>query len=79
MLCRPAHVSIMSQGRENSSAAKEDRLKYVKFNWKGPALYRASRSTTQSFLGGQTIVTYIFEDFESPSKKFLATPLYTQT
>ena len=30
-----AHVSIKSQGRENSFLAKKDRLEYMKFHWKG--------------------------------------------
>ena len=32
VLCRPAHISIKSEGRDSSSAAKKDRLEYVKFS-----------------------------------------------
>ena len=61
--------------RENSSAAKKDRLEYVKSHWKGSNIYRFSRSVTQNFLHLSTMVTDISADFEPPSKKFLATPL----
>ena len=62
-------------GRENSSAAKKDRLGYVKSHWKGSEFYRFSRSVTQIFLHQSIIVADISEDFEPPSKKFPATPL----
>ena len=29
VLCRPAHISIKSEGRENSSVAKKDSLEYA--------------------------------------------------
>ena len=69
--------SCLSQelSRENSSAAKKDRLEYVKSHWKGSNIYRFSRSVTQNFLHLSTMVTDISADFEPPSKKFLATPL----
>ena len=75
VLCRPAQVSTKSLGRENISAARKDRLEYVESHWKGSKIYRFSRSTTQNFLCRPTIMAYIFEDFEAPSKKILATPL----
>ena len=74
VLCRPARISIKSEGRESSSAAKKDRLEYVKSSWKGSKIYRFSRSATQNFIRRPTIVADIFEDFEPPSKKFIATP-----
>ena len=45
-------------------------------HWKKSEIYRFSRFATQSFLRRPTMVANIFEDFEPPSKKFLATPLY---
>ena len=72
MLCHLAHVLIKSESRENSSGdKKKDRLEYVKFHWKGSRIYRCSNSTSQKILCRQTI----FEDFEPPFKKFLATSL----
>ena len=47
----------------------------MKSLWKGSEIYRFSRSATQNFLGRPTMVTDISQDFELPSKKFLATPL----
>ena len=75
VLCRPAHVSIKSKSRENSSAGKKDRLDYVKFRWKGSRMYRSSRSTTWNFFCQPTMMADIFEDFEAPFKKSLATPM----
>ena len=75
MLCRPAHISITIEGRKNSSAAKKDRLEWVKSRWKRSEIYLFSRSLTQNFLHWPNMVTDIFEDFELPSKNFLATPL----
>ena len=66
---RPAHVSIKIEVRENSSAAKEDKLEYMKCYWKGPKLYRFSRYATQNFLRRPTMVAVIFKDFKPPSKK----------
>ena len=75
VLCSLAHVSIKSSVRENSSDAKKDRLEYVKSYWKVFEIYRFSRSGTQNVLCWPTMVANIFEHFEPPSKKFLATPL----
>ena len=75
VLCRPARISIKSEGRESSSAAKKDRLEYVKSSWKGSEIYRFSCLATQNFIPRSTMVADIFEEFEPPSKKFLATPL----
>ena len=72
---RPAHVSIMRKVGINSSAAKKDRLEFMKSHWKRSEIYRLSRSTTQNFLCRPTMVADISEYFESPSKKFLATSL----
>ena len=47
----------------------------MKSHWKGSEIYRFSRSVTRNFLCRSTMVADIFEDFEPPSKKFLATPL----
>ena len=58
-----------------SSVTKKDILKYLQSHWKESQFYRFSRSTTQNFLRRSTMLVNIFEDFESPSKKFLATPL----
>ena len=55
--------------------AKKDRLEYVKSHWKGSEIYRFSRFVTRNFLCQSTMVADIFEDFEPPCKKFLATPL----
>ena len=57
--------------------AKKDRLEYVKSYWKGSEIYCFSRSVTRNFLCRSTMVVDISEDFEPPSKKFLATPLQT--
>ena len=46
----------------------------MKSHWKGFKTYRFSRSTTQNFLSWSTTVAGIFEDFELPSKRVLATP-----
>ena len=54
---------------------KKDRLQYVKSHWKVSKIYRFSRPTTENFLHQATMVADIFEDFELPPKKFLATPL----
>ena len=61
--------------REHSSAAKKYRLEYLKSHCKGSEIYHSSRSTTQIFLPQPTVVADIFEDFEPPSKKYLATTL----
>ena len=74
VLCHPSHVSIKSQVRGNSSAAKRDKLQYVKCHWKESEIYRFSRSATQNFHPWPTMVANIFEDSEAPSKKFLPTP-----
>ena len=55
--------------------AKKDRLEYAKSHWKGFEIYRYSRSVAQNFFCRSTMVADIFEDFEPPSEKFLATPL----
>ena len=78
VLCRPARISIKSEGRESSSAAKKDRLEYVKSSWKGSEIYRFSCSAAQNFILQPTMVANIFEEFEPPSKKFLATPLHVE-
>ena len=75
MLCRPAHFSSKSWGRKNSFVAKKDGLEYVKSHWKESEIYSFSCSVTRNFLCRSTMVANIFEDFEPPSKKFLATPL----
>ena len=62
-------------GKENRSAAKKDRLEYVKSHWKVSQIYRFSRRATQIFVRRPTIVADIFDNFEPPSNKFLATPL----
>ena len=54
---------------------KKDRLQYVKSHWKGSEIYRFGHYSTQNFIRRPTMVADIFEDFEPPSKKFLATPL----
>ena len=54
---------------------KKDRV--VKSIWKGSEIYRFNRSLTQNFLRRLTSVADIFEDFERPSKDFLATPLHS--
>ena len=54
---------------------KKDRSRYVKSHRTGSEIYSFSRSATQNFLHRSTMVADIFEDFEPPSKKFLATPL----
>ena len=53
---------------------KKDMLEYLKSHWKGSKIYRFSHSTTQNFLHQPTMVADIFENFELPSKKFLAMP-----
>ena len=62
-------------GKENRSAAKKDRLEYVKSHWKVSQMYRFSRRATQIFVRRPTIVADISDNFEPPSNKFLATPL----
>ena len=61
--------SCLNQGRENSFV-RACRLECVKSLWKASEISLFSRSATQP-----TMVANIFEDFESASKKFLATPL----
>ena len=75
VLCFHAHISIKSEGRDSSSATKKDRLEYVKSVWKGSEIYCFRCSTTQNFIPLPTLATDIFEEFESPSKDFLAMPL----
>ena len=75
VLCCPAHISIKSEGRESSSAAKKDSLEYVKSSRKGSEIYRFSRFATQNVIPRSAMVGDIFKDFEPPSKKFLAMPL----
>ena len=75
MSYRPARISIKSQGRKNSSAAKNDRLELVISHWKKSEIYRFFRFLTPNFLFRPTIVAEIFEDFEPPSKNFLAMSL----
>ena len=55
--------------------AKNDRLEYVKSHWKRSEPYRFSRFAIQNFLQRPTLVPDVSEDFETPSKKFLATSL----
>ena len=62
-------------GKENRSAAKKDRLEYVKSRWKVSQIYRFSRRATQIFVRRPIIVADISDNFEPPSNKFLATPL----
>ena len=50
-------------------------IEHLKSHWKGSDIYRLNFSTTPNFLHRPTMVTNIFEDFEPPSKKFLATSL----
>ena len=47
---------------------------FVKSYWKGTKIYRFSRYITQNCLRRQPVAN-IFEEFEAPSKNFLATPL----
>ena len=75
VLCHPAHISIKSECRESSSVANKDRLEYLKSSWKESEIYRFSCSATQNFIPRSAMVADIFEEFEPPSKKFLATPL----
>ena len=65
---------MKSEGRESSSAAKNDSLEYVKSSRKGHKIYCFSRFATQNFILWLTMVDDIFKDFEWPSEKFLATP-----
>ena len=44
--------------------------------WKGPEIYRFSRSATQNFLRWPTMVTDTLKDFESPSKLPSYAPAY---
>ena len=75
VLCRPANISLKSEGKERSSADKKDRLVYAKSSWKGSEIYRFSCSASQNFIPLPTMGADILYDFEPPSKKFLATPL----
>ena len=61
--------------KKNSSETKKDTIEYLKSHSKRYEIYRLSGSTTPNFLRWPTMVTDIFENFEPPSKKFLATPL----
>ena len=47
----------------------------MKSSWKWFEIYHFSRSATQHFVHKRTMVANIFEEFELPPKKFLATPL----
>ena len=47
----------------------------MKSHWKRSEINRFSHSASPNFLRQLTMVADIFEDFEPPSKKFLATPL----
>ena len=51
------------------------RLKNVKSSWKGFEIYCFSCFPIQNFIPRSTMVADIFEEFEPPSKNFLATPL----
>ena len=73
VLCRPADISLRSEGKESSSADKKDRLVYAKSSWKGSEIYRFSCSASQNSIPRPTMVADILYDFEPPSKKFLAT------
>ena len=75
VLQRSAYISIKTEGRESSSAVKKDTLEYMKSSWKGSEIYRFSRFVTQNFISRSATVADISEDFEPPSKIFLATPL----
>ena len=61
--------------KKNSSETKKDTIEYLKSYSKGSEIYRLSCFTTPNFLRRSTMVTDNFEDFEPPSKKFLATSL----
>ena len=75
VLCRPAHISIKTVGRDSSFAAKKDRLEYVKSSRKRSQIYRFSCSATQNFITRPAMVADIFEEFEPSFKKFLTAPL----
>ena len=61
--------------QKNFSETKKDTIEYLKSHSKGFEIYRLSCSTTPNFLRRPTMVADIFEDFEPPSKEFLATSL----
>ena len=61
--------------QKNVSETKKDTIEYLKPHSKGFEIYRLSCSTTQNFLRRPTMWADIFEDFQPPSKKFLATLL----
>ena len=71
----PSYYLNQDLGRENSSVSKKDVLDYKKSHWKGSKIYQFSHSATQIFLCCPTMVVEISEDFEPPSKKFLAMSL----
>ena len=75
-LCCPAHISVnVKLGRTVLQLKKTAQIEYMKLYWKGPEIYRFSRSATQNFLRWPAMVTEIFKDFEPPSKKFLTMSL----
>ena len=70
-------VLLMSQSRVKvKRTVLQLKKRYVECHLKESQIYRFSRLTTQNFLRrSPTMVADIFEDFEAPSKKFLATLL----
>ena len=65
--------------KKNISGTKKVTIEYLKSHSKESEIYRLSCSTIPNFLRRPTMVTDIFEDFEPPSKKFLATPMFIDT
>ena len=61
--------------KKNSSETKKETIEYLKSHSRGSEIYRLSCFTTPNFLRRLTMVTDIFENFDPPSKKFLAMPL----
>ena len=61
--------------QKNNSETKKDTIQYLKSHSKGSEIYRLRCFTNPNFFPRPAMVTIIFEDFEPPSKKFLATHL----
>ena len=66
--------------QKNISGTKKVTIEYLKSHSKESEIYRLSCSTIPpTFLRRPPMVTDIFEDFEPPSKKFLARPMFIDT
>ena len=75
---KPILITLCKKKKKISGKTKQDMIEYLKAHSKGSDICHLSCSTIPNLLCRPTMVIEILEDFEPPSKKFLATPLLNQ-